>query len=133
MRRTALLEIFPGVIHRMVHADLPQEILFGRSGRAENLKLPRARQLHYRNADAARGAVNQDAVAWLEIAHLEHGVVSGQVVDRDSCSFSEGNVVGEAEDQMSGHRDALGIGAEHSERDDAGAGREVGSWRLSAG
>src|SRR5438128_6763432 len=47
-----LLEIVPGIIDRMVDADPPQEILFGRSGRAETLKRPRATQLHCPNADA---------------------------------------------------------------------------------
>ena len=67
----------------MVHADLAQIFLLRRPRRAENHQAARLRQLHRRDAHAARRAVNQNAVARLQIAHREHRVVRREIVHGD--------------------------------------------------
>ncbi len=68
------------VINRVIDSDLAQKFLLRRTRRTVNLQPARPRQLHRRNSNAARRAVNQNAVARLQIAHREHRVISRQII-----------------------------------------------------
>ena len=94
----------------MINADFAQIVEFGSAGGAENQQAANTRKLHGGEADAAGGAVNEDAVARLHVSHDKHGVIGGEIVSWKSSRIFKAHTLRQAVGLIGGNGHPLGIG-----------------------
>src|SRR6266849_4893508 len=112
-------KIVAAVVNGMIHAGLTEIILFGRPRRSKGHQAPRAGELYGGDTHASRRAVNQYTVARLEISHVEHGVVSGQIVDGNRGGVRKGDSIRQAKYTSRRTSEQLGVGSEGSKSHNA--------------
>src|SRR4029079_7476370 len=66
------------VIDRLVHAELAQQVLIFSRGRRENVRAFPFCELHGEVTNTTAAAVNQHALAWLQLPGVEQRLPRGQ-------------------------------------------------------
>ncbi len=103
--------MFGPIVNRFLGAERQDKSDIARIGRPDDMDTGSARELDGEGANAARGPMNDDRFAALELRFLEHGLPRGDGHDRGRRRRNVGNIV-RLQGEPAGVRDrGLGVSA----------------------
>ncbi len=116
-----LLDRAEAVVDRLVGAQLGEEPVLGRTGRADHVRAARLRDLHGEMADATCGSQHEHALSGLNVGRLDQRLPRRQPGERKRGGLDVGEPLGYAGELARGRSHVLRVGgcftgeARHSE------------------